>query len=168
MDNELVKLMYQAPSAVRRAGRVQEQYVRDKSRELSSILTNMGKFACDNRMITKLLYGAALALLKVEYIYLYATPHWVTRVDRALAKLRLEKILSGRQKWEGYRLWIKTHFSEFIQETLLNPQANYTRHFEKRTVERMLRGHVAGTHNYLNEIDRALTVELIYATLLNP
>lgn len=168
LDNELVKLMYQAPSAVRKVGRVQEEYVRDKSRELSTIATNMGKFVCDNRMITKLLYGAALALIKVEYIYLFATPHWVTRVDRSLAKLRLEKILSGRQKWEGYRLWIKTQFSEFIKETLLNPQANYTRHFEKRTVERMLRGHLAGTHNYLNEINRALTVELIYATLLNP
>jgi asparagine synthase (glutamine-hydrolysing) len=168
MDNALVKLMYQAPSAVRTDGRVQEQYVRDKSRELSTISTNMGKFACDNQMITKLLYGAAWAVFKVEYIYLYATPHWLTRVDRALAKLRLEKILSGRQKWEGYRLWIKTHFSEFIQETLLNPQANYTRHFEKTTVERMVRGHVAGTHNYFNEINRALTIELIYSTLLNP
>jgi asparagine synthase (glutamine-hydrolysing) len=168
LDNELVKLMYQAPSAVRTAGRVQEQYVRDKSRELSTISTNMGIFASDNRMITMLLYGAARVMVKVEYIYLYATPHWVTRVDRALEKLRLEKILSGRQKWEGYRLWIKTHFSEFIQETLLNPKANYTRHFEKRTVERMVRGHIAGTHNYLNEINRALTVELIYSTLLNP
>jgi asparagine synthase (glutamine-hydrolysing) len=168
MDNELVKLMYQAPSTVRAAGRVQEQYVRDKSRELSNIATNMGKFACDNQLITRLLYGAAWALFKIEYIYLFATPHWLTRVDRTLAKLRLEKILSGRQKWEGYRLWIKTHFSEFIQDTLLNSQANYTRHFEKTTVERMVRGHVAGTHNYLNEINRALTVELIYSTLLNP
>ena len=168
MDNELVKLMYQAPPEVRTAGRVQEQYVRDKSRELSTIATNMGKFACNNRMITKLLYEAARALFKVEYIYLFATPHWLTRVDRALAKLRLEKILSGRQKWEGYRLWIKTHFSEFIQGMLLNPQANYTRHFEKRTVERMVRGHVAGTHNYLSEINRALSLELIYSTLLNP
>ncbi|MBV8216073.1 MAG: hypothetical protein JOZ08_22885 [Verrucomicrobia bacterium] len=167
MDNELVKLMYQAPLAVRTAGTVQEQYVRDKSRELGTIATNMGKFASDNRMITKLLYGAAWALFKVEYIYLFATPHWLTRVDRTLAKLRLEKILSGRQKWEGYRLWIKTHFSEFIQGMLLNPQANYTRHFEKKTVERMVRGHVAGTHNYLNEINRALSVELIYSTLLN-
>jgi asparagine synthase (glutamine-hydrolysing) len=167
MDNELVKLMYQAPSTVRTDGRVQEQYVRDRSRELSAIPTNMGKFASNDRTVTKLLYGAAWALFKVEYIYLYATPHWLTRVDRTLSKLRLERILSGRQKWEGYRLWINTHFSDFIQETLLNPQAKYTQHFEKATVERMVRGHVAGTHNYLNEIDRALTVELIYSTLLN-
>jgi asparagine synthase (glutamine-hydrolysing) len=168
MDNELVKLTYRAPFAIRTEGKVQEQYVRDKSRELSAIATNMGKFASENRTVTKLLYGAAWALFKVEYIYLYATPHWMTRVDRTLEKLRLEKILSGRQKWEGYRLWIKTHFSQFIQETLLNPQANYTRHFDKKTVERMVRSHVAGTHNYLNEINRALTVELIYSTLLNP
>jgi asparagine synthase (glutamine-hydrolysing) len=167
MDNELVKLMYQAGPTVRLAGTMQEQYVRDKSRALSTIATNMGKFVSDNRVITKLCHVASLALFKVEYIYLYATPHWLTRADRALAKLRLEKILSGRQKWEGYRLWIKTHFSEFIREMLLNPQANYTRHFEKTTVERMVKRHLAGTHNYLNEINRALSVELIYSTLLN-
>jgi asparagine synthase (glutamine-hydrolysing) len=167
MDNELVKLMYQAGPTVRMAGTVQEQYVREKSRALSAIATNMGKFACDNRVITKLFHVAALALFKVEYIYLYATPHWLTRADRALANLRLEKILSGRQKWEGYRLWIKTHFSDFIREMLLNPQANYTQHFEKTTIERMVRRHLAGTHNYLNEINRALSVELIYSTLLN-
>jgi asparagine synthase (glutamine-hydrolysing) len=168
MDNELVKLMYQAPPAIRTAGHVQEQYVRDKSRELSRIWTNMGKFASGNQMITKLLYGAAWALFKVEYTYLYATPHWLTRFDRALPKLRLEKVLSGRQKWEGYRLWIKTHFAEFIQATLLSPQAYYTRHFEKKTVERMVRSHIAGTHNYMSEINRALSIELIYSTLLNP
>jgi asparagine synthase (glutamine-hydrolysing) len=167
MDNQLVKLMYQAGSAVRTEGTVQERYVREKNRALSSIPTNMGKFVSDNQVITKLCHVASLALFKVEYIYLYATPHWLTRADRALAKLRLEKFLSGRQKWEGYRLWIKTHFSEFIREMLLNPHANYARHFEKTTVERMVRRHLAGTHNYLNEINRALSVELIYSTLLN-
>ena len=106
------------------------------------------------------------ALFKVEYIYLFATPHWLTYIDRTLARLRLERILAGRQKWEGYRLWIKTHFADFIQETLLSPKAQYTNLFERTAVEQMIKRHIAGTHNYLNEINKVLTTELIYSSLL--
>jgi len=168
MDNEVVKLMYQAPHEVRVAGRLQEQYVREKNRKLIDVPTNMGKFASSNQMISKLLYGALWAMFKVEYIYLYATPHWMTRIDRALEGLRLERIFAGRQKWEGHRIWIKTEFPEFVQQTLLDSGAQYTRYFEKSTVHKMVARHIAGTHNYLNEINKALSVELICSTLLHP
>lgn len=167
MDNDLVKLMYQVPTEVRAAGKLQEEYIRDKSRELATIATNMGKLVSKNQMVTRFLYGALWALFKVEYIYLYATPHWLTRFDRSLGSLRLERLLAGRQKWEGYRIWIKTEFPDFIRQTLLNPRAQYTRYFERKAVEKMAIRHTAGTHNYFNEINSALTVELICSTLLN-
>lgn len=167
MDNELVKLMFQAPDGIRAAGDLQEQYVKDKSPELAAFPTNLGRFAGDSRLMTKLFYVPLWALFKVEYIYLYATPHWLTRVDRTLEKLRLERFLSGRQKWEGYRIWIKTDFSDFIQQTLLNHQADFTRFFESASVDKMVARHIAGTHNYLKEINKVLSVELIYSSLVN-
>jgi len=167
MDNELVKLMYQVPTSVRAEGRLQETFVRDKSRRLASIATNMGKFASDNRLVTQCLYGALWALFKVEYIYLYATPHWLTRFDRSLGGLRLERLLAGRQKWEGYRIWIKTEFPDFVRQTLLSPSARYSDYFDRKTVEKMVARHIAGTHNYFNELNSALTVELISSTLLS-
>jgi hypothetical protein len=127
----------------------------------------MGKFASDNRLVTRCLYGALWALFKVEYIYLYATPHWLTRFDRSLGSLRLERLLAGRQKWEGYRIWIKTEFPDFVRQTLLNPLARYSDYFDKKTVEKMVSRHIAGTHNYFNELNSALTVELICSTLLS-
>jgi asparagine synthase (glutamine-hydrolysing) len=167
MDNDLVKLMYRAPLALRAAGRLQERYVKETDPELSMFMTNMGRFASDNRLVTDALYTVLRALFKVEYIYLYATPHWLTRVDCGLERLKLERLLAGRQKWEGYRIWIKTHFSEFIRQMLLSPNAGFTDFFEKQTVENMVTRHIAGTHNYLNEINRALTIELIYSSLLS-
>src|SRR5262249_39530507 len=134
MDNALVRLMYQAPPEVRASGRMQEQYIRDKCRKLTAVATNMGVFASDSRMVTKFLYLVLWALFKVEYIYLYATPHWMTRIDRAIEGLGLERILAGRQKWEGHRIWIKTEFPDFVRQTLLSPGAHYIRYFERATV----------------------------------
>jgi asparagine synthase (glutamine-hydrolysing) len=168
MDNELVKLMYQAPPEVRGEGLVQERYVRERSPALSAVPTNMGIFATERRLLTKLLYVGLRGLLKLEYIYLFTTPHWMTRIDRRFAWLRLERILSGRQKWEGYRIWINTDFAAFIRETLLRPGAHHSQFFQREAVERMVTRHVEGTHNYLNEINRVLTFELICTSLLVP
>jgi asparagine synthase (glutamine-hydrolysing) len=166
MDNEVVKLMYQAPRGSRAAGDLQERYVRERAPEFAQSITNMGRFASCNPLATRLCYYAFWALMKVEYTYLYATPHWFTRVDRKLERWHLERLLSGRQKWEGYRIWIKTAFAPFLRETLSDPQAEYTRFFDYRTVHKMVERHIAGTHNYLEEINKALTVQLIFSSLL--
>jgi asparagine synthase (glutamine-hydrolysing) len=166
MDNNLVKLMFQAPLQIRAAGNLQEQYVKEKTPELSRLPSNLGRFVSNSPFVTKLLYFWFRALFKVEYVYLLATPHWLTHIDRTLGRLRLEKILAGRQKWEGYRIWIKTEFPEYIRQTLLNPEAQYTSFFEKSAVERMVTRHLAGTHNYLNDINKVLTVELVCSSLI--
>jgi len=166
MDNALVKLMYQAPKGSRAAGDLQEQYVKDFAPEFATFITNLGRFASSSALVTKLAYYPFWALFKTEYIYLMATPHWMTRVDRMAGGLHLERLLSGRQKWEGYRIWIKTHFAEFINDTLLNPQAEYAEYFDYPTISRMVRQHVAGTHNHLLEINRALSLQLVYSGLL--
>jgi asparagine synthase (glutamine-hydrolysing) len=166
MDNELVKLMYRAPAAARAKGDLQEAYVRHRSPELATIPTNLGRFVPGGQWGKRFHYALLWGIFKVEYIYLYATPHWLTHLDRSLDALHLERLLAGRQKWEGYRIWIKTHFSEFIKDTLLNPNARYTDYLARRSVETMLSRHLNGTHNYLNEINRALTLELICSTML--
>lgn len=168
MDNDLVKLMFRAPSEVRAAGQVQGRYIKEKSPELGAVLTNMGDMGNNSRLVTRLRYIFFHAVFKTEYIYLYSAPHWLTWIDRRLEKLRLERFFSGREKFEGYRIWIKTDLSEFIRETLLNPSAQYTRFFDRRSVENMVTRHIAGTHNYLHEINRVLTIELICSSLLKP
>jgi asparagine synthase (glutamine-hydrolysing) len=168
MDNALVKLMYQAPASCRKAGDLQERYVKERASEFAPFITNMGRFMTDSPLLAKLCYYFFWSMFKVEYVYLYATPHWFTHLDRKLESWHLERLLSGRQKWEGYRIWIKTHFAQFLHDTLSNSQADYTRYFDYETVNQMVERHTAGTHNYLEEINRALTVELMCSTLLKP
>ena len=167
MDNELVRLMFQAPLELRAAGTLQARYVKETSPELSAILTNLSRSAEHNRLVASLLYFLFWSLFKAEYIYLYATPHWLTKVDRRLENLRLERFFSGRQKFEGYRIWIKTRLSNFIRETLLDPAARFGDFFDKAAVEKIVTRHIAGTHNYLGEINKVLTIELVCSSLLN-
>jgi asparagine synthase (glutamine-hydrolysing) len=166
MDNELVKLMYQAPAGSRAAGDLQERYVRERAPEFARNITNMGRFSSSNPLVTKFFYYLFRAFFKVEYVYLQATPHWLTWFDRKLEHWHLERLFSGRQKWEAYRIWIRTAFAPFLLETLCDPQAGYTQFFDYQTVRRMVERHIAGTHNYLEEINKALTVQLISSSLL--
>jgi asparagine synthase (glutamine-hydrolysing) len=168
MDNDLVRLMYQVPVATRAAGDLQELYVRDSSPELSRIPTSMGRFISGNSILTRLLYLTFRTLLKIEYVYLFATPHWLTRIDSNLERLHLERMLTGRQKWEGYRIWSRTAFGDYLRDMLLRPGVHYGAVFDPVIVERLVDRHLAGTHNYMNSINRVLTVELIYRTLLGP
>jgi asparagine synthase (glutamine-hydrolysing) len=168
MDNDLVKLMYQAPTEIRSAGNLQALYVKQKDPPLSDVLTNLSKSANHNRVVSALIYYSFWSLFKLEYIYLFATPHWATRVDHWLRGLRLERILAGRQKFEAYRIWVPLYLGDFVRETLLDSNAKYTRYFERASVEKMVKRHLAGTHNYLDEINKLLTIELIHSSLLNP
>ena len=63
---------------------------------------------------------------------------------------------------------MKTHLAEFLREVLLNPQARCTEFFDKAWLAKVVGRHTAGTHNYLNEINKMLTVELISSSLLVP
>src|SRR6266446_33711 len=166
MDNELVKLMYQAPPGFRASRDLQVRYIREKRPELGTLRTDLGRIETDGPLISKLVDIPFWALFKIEYLYLYATPHWLTWVDRRLEKLRPERILTGRQKFEAYRIWLKTDFADFLHQTLLNPRAHCTNFFDKRSLARVVASHTAGTHNYLNEINKILTLELIYSSLL--
>ena len=166
LDNDLVKLMFQADSTTRCAGQLQPRYIKEKAPTLNTIITNMGGLGDGGPLAAKLRYIFYRALFKTEYYYLFATPHWVTWLDRRLEKLHLESIVSGREKFEGYRIWIKSHFADFVTQTLSNPTARYVEFFDRKCVQRMVRRHIAGTHNYLNEINKVLTVELINLSLL--
>jgi asparagine synthase (glutamine-hydrolysing) len=168
MDNRLIELMYQAPQEVRASRELQAKYARRKGRQLSALSTDLGVIGSDNPILSKLTFIPLWALFKAEYTYLYALPHWLTWVDRRLERLRLERILAGRAKYEGYRIWFKTHFADFIRATLLSPSARCTEFFDRASVTRVVTGHTAGTHNYLNEVNKMLTVELIYSSLLEP
>lgn len=166
MDNELIRLMYQSPRAMRADGILQADYVRRHSSRLNAVLTNLSRSGEGNRLKKEILFQMFRALFKAEYIYLFAAPHWMTWLDTRLERLHLERWLAGRQKFEGYRIWLRTQTADAVRQILLNPNAGLTEFFDKRSVERVVDRHLRGSHNYLGEINKMLTVELVCNSLL--
>jgi len=166
MDNDLINLMFRAPHTLRGAAELQARYINDYSPALSQIATDMGALGTNGPVITSVLHTIHLLLTKVEYIYLYTIPHRLTRIDQWLRSWHPENLISGRHKYEWYRIWAATHLGSFIRETLLDSQADYTRYFDYRSLSKMVKRHTAGTHNYVNEINKALTIELVCLSLL--
>jgi asparagine synthase (glutamine-hydrolysing) len=166
MDNELVKLMYRATPEIRASRGLQQRFVGEMNHAFVEVPTDMGRMV--DHPVGKLSYAFFRLLAKAEYIYLYSSPHWLTWLDRRMERLRPERIVVGRQKFEAYRVWIKTHLADFVRGTLLDPRARCTEFFDKAWLVRVVERHIAGTHNYRNEIEKMLTVELVYKTLLTP
>jgi asparagine synthase (glutamine-hydrolysing) len=166
MDNVLVSLLFQTPRTTTGAAELQARYINEYAPELSRIATDMGKLGTSGPVIRSLLHRIHGILFRTEYVYLTATPHWLTRVDRSFRFWHPERLFCGRHKYEWYRIWTTTHLADFIREALLNPQAGYTRYFDYRSLSKMVNRHTAGTHNYLDEINKALTIELVCSSLL--
>ena len=166
MDNGLVRLLFQAPPTTSSTTELQARYISDYAPALSRLATDMGKLGTNGPVTRWLLSRVHGILFRSEYVYLTATPHWLTRVDRSFGFLHPERLLTGRHKYEWYRIWAATHLAGFIRETLLNSQADYTRYFDYHSLSKMVNRHTKGTHNYLDEINKALTIELVCSSLL--
>jgi asparagine synthase (glutamine-hydrolysing) len=168
MDNELVKLMYRALPSVRESRELQGRFVTANGGGLGDVATDMGRVWNEGRgqVVRRLERNVAMALAKTEYIYLYSAPHWLTRLDRKLERWRPERMVIGRHKYEAYRIWLRSHFGDFVRETLLNSGSRCGAFFEKGWITKVVARHLAGTHNYLMEIDKMLTIELVCALLL--
>jgi asparagine synthase (glutamine-hydrolysing) len=166
MDNVLVSLLFQAPRTETGAAELQARYIIDYAPVLSRLATDMGKLGTNGSVVRWILPRLHGILFRSEYLYLTATPHWLTRMDRSIGFWHPERLFSGRHKYEWYRIWAATHLADFIRGALLNPHADYTRYFDYRSISKMVKRHTAGTHNYLNEINKALTIELVCSSLL--
>lgn len=166
MDNRLIRLMFQAPPELRGAADLQADYIRSHSPRLATVPTNLGGLTTSNHLLKRLVYLFYRGCFKLEYYYLHPTPHWFTRIDRQLPWLGFERVLAGKQKLERYRLWSQGVLAPAIQGILLDPGALYGDVFDRQAVEKMLRRHMAGTHNYMRQINKVLSYELLLQTLI--
>jgi asparagine synthase (glutamine-hydrolysing) len=167
MDNDLIEVMYQAPEGVRSSNLVQRRIIRECSATLSRIMTDRGFVGESTSLVAKARELFFYSLFKVDYIYLYALPHWLTRLDTMIGALNGDKQLLGYQKFELYRLWFRKQLAAYVREMLLDERTLGRALFNRSVMERIVDGHSKGKENYMNEINQALTVELIHRQFID-
>ena len=159
LDNEIVRTIFRAPK-VESGEDVRLRLIRDGSPELARLRTDRG-LGISNPLASALHRGFWEFTFKAEYAYDYGMPQWVAKVDHALAPLHLERLWMGRHKLFHFRWWYRTILAKYVREILLDTRTLARPYLERTGVEKVVRGHLRGDHNYTTEIHRLLSLELL-------
>lgn len=163
LDNDVVKMVYQAPGSVaaNEAGRL--RLIRDGSPALAGLRTDRGIGGL-NSAFTR---GFLEFLFKAEYAYDYGMPQWVARLDHLFEPFHLERLWLGRHKPFHFRVWYRDELADYIRDVLFDSRSLERPYIVPKTVRSIVNGHVKGDHNYTIEIHRLLTLELTHRLFLD-
>ena len=97
LDNDLVALAYQAPAEFEANQRLALRLIADGNPALACFPTDRGPMGRIGPL-GKIRERYQELTFKTDYAYDYGMPHWLTKVDRALRALHLERLFLGRHK----------------------------------------------------------------------
>ncbi len=160
MDNELVKLVYQAPHEAVSSDEMSLRLVKDGNTVLSDIITNRGVGGSSLQLMSRASQVYIEALRLAEFGWDYGMPHWVARVDSYLSHLHLEKLFLGRHKFYHFRLWFRNELAGYVKEMCLDNATLRRPYLNRKAVERVVMDHIQGRKNYTREINTIISCEL--------
>src|SRR5262249_14993598 len=99
LDNDLVGLAFQTPPEAQRSLAPSLRLIAEGNPRLGQIPTDRGVSYTANRITNRVHRSVEEFLTKAEYAYDYGMPNWLSRIDRLLQPLRLERLFLGRQKF---------------------------------------------------------------------
>jgi asparagine synthase (glutamine-hydrolysing) len=166
LDNELVRLAYQAPPGLMLNKQLSYRYTEDVKAELAGAPTDRGNISCPPLIPVKAFVFWKEFLPRAEYCYDYGMPQWLAKVDRALAPLHFERLFLGQQKYYHFRTWYRHELARDVKDVLLDPGTLRRPYLDGRRVEQMVQAHTEGTGNYTLEIHKLMTSEFIERDLL--
>jgi asparagine synthase (glutamine-hydrolysing) len=166
LDNELVRLAYQAPPGLLLNKQLAYRYTTETNPALVGAPTDRGNLARPPLVPVKAFVWWKEFLPKAEYCYDYGMPQWLAKVDRVLSPLHFERLFLGRQKYYHFRIWYRRELAGPLREVLLDPGALRRPYLHGPRVEQIVQAHTSGSGNYTLELHKLLTSELIQRSLL--
>ncbi|MFX0135333.1 MAG: asparagine synthase-related protein [Candidatus Hodarchaeota archaeon] len=166
LDNDFVRILYKAPAGGFASADFQLYLISKHSPVLYKIMTNRGfggSFSIAS-MPLKLIYRF---LERIDTLFVsgnlpYSLHHGIARFDF----FQMSRLFIGYDKFRFYRLWFQKQLSEFLKETLLSQRTFERTYWDKRYLEKIVSKHISGQGNYLFDINKILTLELIHRSLL--
>lgn len=167
LDNEFVRTVYRAPASVFGTNDLCLKLISDGNPVLRRIRTDRGAGGDRARVLSAISRAFLELTFKMEYAYDYGMPQWAARIDRRLSAFHFEQIFLGRHKFKHYRVWYRDELSAYVKEMLLDHRTVSRPYLQARTLERIVRGHLEGSHNYTTEIHQLLTLELFHRLFID-
>jgi asparagine synthase (glutamine-hydrolysing) len=166
LDNDLVALAFEAPENVANSKELSLRLIYEGSPALGKIATDRGVLYRPIPLATKLSHLYQEITFKAEYAFDYGMPHWLARLDRALAPFHPERLFLGRHKFYHFRTWYRDRLSQYLKDVLLDRRTLTRPYLNGRFLEKMVQDHTEGRGNYTTELHQALTSELIQRTVI--
>ncbi|MGH8581562.1 MAG: asparagine synthase-related protein [Gammaproteobacteria bacterium] len=166
LDNDLVALMYRAPSELLSSKEPSLRLIHEGNPLLAKLPTDRGLVYRETPVIGKIGKLAAEFTAKAEYACDYGMPQRLAGLDHLLAPLHLERMFLGRHKFYHFRIWYRDQLAQYVKEILLDSRARHRDYLQGQVLERMVNAHTTGRQNWTKEIHRALTLELLQRQLI--
>jgi asparagine synthase (glutamine-hydrolysing) len=166
LDNEVVKLAYQAPTGHEFSKTPALRFVADQCRKLSRIPTDRGLLYRPTPGLTRLANLYQEFMFRAEYAYDYGMPQWLAPIDQRLKPMRPERAFLGRHKFYHFRVWYRDKLAGPLREVLLDPKTQTRSHVAPGRIKTLLDEHLSGTRNHTNALHQALSIELIHRQLI--
>ena len=166
MDNELVRLAYQAAPHVLRSEQIALAIIASHRPYLATIPTDRG-WLYDDECLTNLIRRIKQKFFtKGEYWSNHGMPSWLAAVSPNPVRNLLENTFLGRNKFQHFGPWSQKRFFNYITDVVLQAEKDMKQFFNQKRIETMVREHINGRRNYLSEIDQLLTIILAHRSLL--
>ena len=162
LDNAFVRTVFRAPSSACVSDAVCLRLIADGDPRMRQLLTDRGVGGRPWDVRAAALRKTRGISFKAEYAYDYGMPQWLSPIDRMLMPIRPERMFLGRHKFYHYRVWYRDALSSYIREMLLDPRSLARPYVERKTMERVVEGHVEGRRNFTTAIHKLLTLELVH------
>jgi hypothetical protein len=166
MDNDFVRLIYQAPADVISNNQISLRLIGDYNPRLAQIMSDRGFYGSRTIMLSNLKELFYWSLFKLDWYYGVGMPGWAGKLESKWGLIYSRKLFLGTQRIDHYRMWFQKELSEYIRETLLDRRTKERPYLNGQYLERIVEDHISGGKNYLGEINRLLTVELIERLLI--
>jgi asparagine synthase (glutamine-hydrolysing) len=166
LDNDLVRLMFQAPGEVLNSPEISLRLINDQN-SLGNIMTDRGLGGNRPYLYSKIAHLYREFLFKTDYAFNYGMPQWLAKLDHfVLAPLQFERIFLGKHKFHHFRVWFRDELSGYVKEILLDNRSLNRPYLNRRFLEKLVLNHTSGQLNYTTEITKLLTIELLQRLLI--
>lgn len=166
MDNDLVKLLYQAPKGMLVSEDIRIRLIKEGNADLAKIPTDRGYLGSNNYFVSNILHLYREYLFKLEYYFSYGMPQWLARLNEVVGFLNLDYLFLERNKYYNFRRWFRYELADYLKEILLDDRTLKRPFINRSFVEDIVAAHTTGQGNYTSEINRILSIELALRSLI--
>lgn len=167
LNLKIVELIYRMPSILRSDKDSSVSVIKSCCEKLLDIPTDRGQLGRDNNLTRAIRRVFRESMFKLEYWTGHGTPDKIAALSRLGIWISFTRLFTGRHKFQHFHIWMRKEILRTVQSLLEDGHSeNLDQYIDFKRVREMFSDHQNCKGNYINEIDRIVTIILADRLLL--